>query len=104
MNIERFEPSPIRNDAREWTAARNIARSLGHAQVMDMTLVARQGQMRVTPMHPAGLTGKLVDWGVLDHVLRGDEWVLVKGRRFDAVCKASFDIAEAQLRAAEALA
>lgn len=91
----------LHDPSRERTAARNIARALGHWMVMDMTLVARQGAMRVTSRHPAGQTGQLIAWGVLEHVQRGDEFFLIKGHRFDAVCEASRDIAETQYRAAE---
>lgn len=83
---------------REATAARNIARALNHHDVMDMTLVARAGCMRVTSTPPAGRTGTLIRWKVLDHVQHLEQWVLIKGPRFDAVCKASQDIANAQDR------
>lgn len=91
----------LHDPSRDRTAARNIARALGHWMVMDMTLVARQGFMRVTSKHPAGQTGQLVVWGVLEHVQCDDEFFLVKGHRFDAVCEASQDIAKTQSRTAE---
>lgn len=88
----------IHEPYREATAARNIARSLSHWHVMDMTLVARKGSMRVGAIRPAGATGQLIHWHVLDFVERPDGFALVKGPRFEAVCKASKEIAQAQDR------
>lgn len=94
----------LHDASREYTAARNIARALNHWHVMDMTLVERQGHIRVGKIEPRGQTGRLIDWGVLKPAYVAEEYRLVKGPRFDAVCRASRDIYEAQLTAAEAQA
>ena len=82
-------------------ADRNLARSLGAWQVMDMVLVDRQGHMAVGSVRPVGQTGRLLDLDILRRERRGEGWVLIKGQRFDRIKFALQSIAEARQRTEE---
>jgi hypothetical protein len=86
-----------------WHADRNIARSLGVWELLDMGLVDRKGAMAIGGAMPAGKTGQLIEKAILKREKRADGWVLVKGPRFDRVKLALIDIQDARQRAAEAM-
>lgn len=76
----------------ETTRVHEIAKKLSRWHMLDLNLVHEQGFMRVGDW-PAGKTGELIDWGVLEYVpATGVGHILRPTRLFLRVRKAAIDL------------